>query len=125
MEKIYCGSAKEVTFNDGGSVINVSLEMDKLEEYFKEFGFTSTTSGKRFLKLKIGRRRETGRFGETHTVEVDTWKPSGAGSAGNSAGGAGSAAPAANSAAAYLPRSAAPAQGTDFPDDIPGDSIPF
>jgi len=73
-EKIYCGSAKEKTFNDGGSILEVSLTLDGMSDLFKLYGFT-TNGGKKIIKLKIGRRREAGKYGETHTVEVDTWKP--------------------------------------------------
>ncbi len=74
MNKIYCGSAKEKTFNDGGSILNVSLNLDDIENAFGEYGFT-TQAGKRIIKVKIGKRRSEGAYGETHTVEVDTWKP--------------------------------------------------
>lgn len=73
MEHIYCGSAKERTF-ENGSVINVSLTLNGMAELFEKYGFT-TESGKKIIKLKIGRRREVGKYGETHTVEIDTWKP--------------------------------------------------
>ena len=73
-EKIYVGSAKEKTFNDGGSVIEVSLTLDGMADYFKAYGFTAN-SGKKIIKLKISKRRSVGQYGETHTVEVDTWKP--------------------------------------------------
>ena len=74
MNKIYCGSAKEKTFSDGGSILNVSLNLDDIENAFGEYGFT-TQAGKRIIKVKIGKRRSEGAYGETHTVEVDTWKP--------------------------------------------------
>ena len=73
-DKIYCGSAKEKTFDGGGSVISVSLTMDGLSDHFKNYVFT-TNGGKKIIKLKISKRREVGAYGETHTVEIDTWKP--------------------------------------------------
>jgi len=72
--KIYCGSGKEKTFNGGGSIIEVSLTLDGIAELFKQYGFT-TKAGKKIIKLKIGKRREIGNYGETHTVEIDTFKP--------------------------------------------------
>ncbi len=74
IEKIYVGSAKEKTFSDGGSVIEVSLTLDGMADHFKAYGFTAN-SGKKIIKLKISKRRSVGQYGETHTVEVDTWKP--------------------------------------------------
>ena len=29
-EAIFCGNGKEVTFNDGGSIINMTLHLDKI-----------------------------------------------------------------------------------------------
>jgi hypothetical protein len=77
-EHIYCGSGKEKIFDNGGSIISVSLDMDDIRKHWADYGFT-TTSGKQILKLKIGKRREEGRYGETHTVEIDTWKPTNGG----------------------------------------------
>ena len=73
-DKIYCGSAKEKTFQDGGSIIEVNLTLDGMNDLFKQYGFT-TDKGKKIIKLKIGKRREVGQYGETHTVEINTWKP--------------------------------------------------
>ena len=74
-EKIYCGSGKEKQFENGGSQITVTLNMDELEKYFSDYGFVTNT-GKKTIKVKIGKRREAGQYGETHTVEIDTFKPS-------------------------------------------------
>ena len=73
-DKIFCGSATKKEFRDGGHVINVSLEIDDLEKYFTEFGYINK-AGKHFVKLKISQRREVGKHGETHFVEIDQWKP--------------------------------------------------
>lgn len=77
-DKIYMGSGKEKTFDDGGSVISVHLSLEKIGEYFKDYGYTSA-SGEKRIKLNIGSRREIGTYGETHTVVLDTWKPDSAG----------------------------------------------
>jgi len=73
-DKIYIGSAKEKTFQDGGSVINIMLSLDGLNEHFKNYGFT-TDQGKKKLKLVLSRRREIDQYGNSHYVTVDTWKP--------------------------------------------------
>ena len=31
--------------------------------------------GKKYIKLKVVKKRETDQYGKTHYVEVDTWKP--------------------------------------------------
>lgn len=74
-EHLYCGSGKEKEFENGGKLLTISLNMDDLEKYFSEYGFV-TNAQKRIIKIKVGRRREVGQYGETHTVEVDTFKPS-------------------------------------------------
>ena len=77
-EHIYVGSGKEKIFGDGGSVINVSLEMDKIRQFWGQYGFTAD-SGKQYLKIKISKKREPDQYGKTHTVEIDTWKPNSSG----------------------------------------------
>lgn len=73
-EHIYIGSGKERQFDGGGSSINVTLEIDSIEEIFRQYGFLSK-SGKRCVRLKLNSRREVGKYRETHSLEVDTWKP--------------------------------------------------
>lgn len=73
-EKIYVGSGKEKVFDGGGSVISVHLTLNDMGKYFEEYGYTASNGDKR-IKLKIGSRREIGNYGESHTVELDTWKP--------------------------------------------------
>lgn len=73
-EKIYCGNAKVHTFNDGGSVLNVMIDVDELAKNFKQYGFT-TWQGKRKMRINIYEAREPDRYGNTHCVTVDTWVP--------------------------------------------------
>lgn len=72
--KIYCGNGKEKTFQDGGSIIEVMLDVDDLAKNFNEHGFT-TQQGKRKIKVKVCRGRNIDQYGNTHYVEIDTWKP--------------------------------------------------
>ena len=32
-ETIYCGNGKEVNFQDGGSIVNFTLHLDKIKEH--------------------------------------------------------------------------------------------
>ena len=73
-EHFYCGSGKERVFQDGGTILSVTLDIDMLQAMFKDCGYISK-AGKRYMTVKVGKRREIGKYGETHTVEVDTWKP--------------------------------------------------
>ena len=77
-EKIYVGNAREKSFNDGGSVINVHLTLNNIKEYYEKYGYEAKNGDKR-IKLNISERREQGEYGETHTVTIDTWKPESAG----------------------------------------------
>lgn len=100
--KIYCGNAKEKRFNDGGSIIEVMLDVDVLAKSFKEHGFT-TEQGKRKIRIKVCKSREVDQYGNSHYAEVDTWKPD----------------------ASRANNTVASAKKT-FQDDIPDDSaIPF
>lgn len=73
-DHIYCGSGKDKEFADGGHLLTVTLNIDELLANYEQYGFT-TNAGKRTIKVKVSRRREVGQYGETHTVELDTWKP--------------------------------------------------
>lgn len=66
-QKIYCGSGKE-KFN--GELIDIvlclsDLPKDKIFEYDK----------KKYIKLKVGKKRETDKYGKSHYVEVDMFVP--------------------------------------------------
>jgi hypothetical protein len=75
-DKIYVGSGKEVFFNDGNSIVSVSIDLEALYAASKAgHGFQSKNTGKKYIKLNLSTRRETGKFGETHSLTVDTWKP--------------------------------------------------
>ena len=73
-DHIYCGSGKDKEFADGGHLLTVTLNIDEILAQYDAYGFT-TNAGKRTIKVKIGRRKTVGQYGETHTVEIDTWKP--------------------------------------------------
>jgi len=69
-DKIYCGSGKEKTFENGGSIISISVA---LEDYPKEF--LTEYNGKRYLRLDVCRKREIDQYGKSHYVSVNTWQP--------------------------------------------------
>jgi hypothetical protein len=123
-DHIYCGSGKEKTFGDGGSIITVTLNVDEILAQYDAYGFT-TNAGKRTIKVKVGPRRTIGQYGETHTVEIDTWKPT-QGQQSTQTGSSGQG---------YQKRAESPAKSTsgtpetvpdfDDPPDFPDDEIPF
>ena len=67
-EKIYCGSAKKIT-TQYGDIVKISMtksDVQKLSENLNEKGF---------VNLKIQERREADKYGNTHSVLIDDWKP--------------------------------------------------
>jgi len=125
-EHIYCGSGKEKVFENGGNILTITLNIDEILAQYSAYGFT-TSAGKRTIKVKVGRRREVGQYGETHTVEIDTWKPEAAGNAYMPKQGQGSThdtpdgktQPNAPGNASALERRAKAADDDVFTDDIP------
>ena len=73
-EKIYIGTAKEKVFDDGGSVIKITMSLDGMKEHFDKYGFI-TDKGMHKIKLIVSKRREEDQYGNTHYVTIDTWKP--------------------------------------------------
>jgi hypothetical protein len=73
-EKIYVGNGKKKEFDNGGSIINVMINVDDFAAAYAKYGF-KTTGGKNMIKLNIGSRRDPDDYGNTHYVQVDTWKP--------------------------------------------------
>lgn len=68
--KIYVGNGKS-KFN--GDLISVSINLDKIpDEHINEF------NGKRFVRLNVALNYEgkVDEYGNTHSVTIDTWKPS-------------------------------------------------
>lgn len=68
MEKIYCGSAKTIT-TQYGNIYKISFNKDdikKLQENLSEKGW---------VNLNMIERKEVGKYGETHSISVDTWQP--------------------------------------------------
>jgi hypothetical protein len=75
-EKIYVGNGKKKTFQNGGSIIDISLTLTGIKELFQKYGFT-TDAGKQIIRLQLTERREPDRYGNTHSLTVNTWKPDG------------------------------------------------
>ena len=65
--KIYCGSGIE---KFDGNLIEITVCLSDLpKEHIFEY------NNKKYIKLKVQKKRETDKFGKTHSVEVNTWKP--------------------------------------------------
>lgn len=69
-ETIFCGNGREVTFQDGGSIVNFSVALAKVKEHIYEF------NGEKYVNLTICANRDgENEYGKTHYVKVNTFKP--------------------------------------------------
>jgi len=66
-EKIYVGSGVE---KFDGDLVEISVCLSKLP---KEFMFEY--NDKKYIKLKVSKKRKEDEYGNTHYVTVDTYKP--------------------------------------------------
>ena len=60
------GSAKEKVFDNGGELINLSLKLEQLAKIADEKGY---------VRITIQRLKEVDRFGNSHSIFEDTFKP--------------------------------------------------
>ena len=68
-EKIFLKcSAKEKVFPNGGSILNIGIKIADLLEFAERHA-----NERGYLNLCVQSRREVGKFGDTHTVSLDTW----------------------------------------------------
>lgn len=95
-EKKYCGSATEKKFNDGGSIIETSINLTKLvSSYIKKgndgkdyicltdlckltvkkelVGFFCNKANELHAKINISQKQAVGQYGDTHSVYLNEW----------------------------------------------------
>ena len=66
-EKIYCGSGLE---KFEGNLVEITVCLSDLpKEHIFEY------NSKKYIKLKVQKKKEVDKFGKTHSVQVNTWKP--------------------------------------------------
>ena len=63
-------SAKQITFQSGKSILKLGINAEK----FKAF-LDTHKNAKGYVNLGISERKEVSRYGETHTIWLDTWQP--------------------------------------------------
>lgn len=63
-------SAKEIQFNDGGSLLKLSFDAKELAEFVRQ---NQNSNG--WITLVVSRRREPSEKGATHSVYLDAWEP--------------------------------------------------
>ncbi len=60
------GSAKEVIFNNGGSLINIDLSLEDLKK------LTANKTG--YIKITVAKLKTPDKFGNTHQIYENTFK---------------------------------------------------
>lgn len=63
-KKTYVGNGKKREFDNGGSLINISLKYADLKP-----------NDKGYVNLVVGSKKETDQWGNTHAVWVNDYKP--------------------------------------------------
>lgn len=74
-QKIYApfNKAQMITFErTGKSVLKLSAKVEELVKFLQQH-----QNEKGYINLGISSRREVGKYGDTHCVWLDTWKPEG------------------------------------------------
>lgn len=71
-QKIYVPkcSAKQITFASGKTIIKLGIHADTMIAFLK-----ANQNAKGYVNLGISYRKETGQYGDTHSVWLDTWQP--------------------------------------------------
>lgn len=68
--KIYVGSGKEIT-TQFGKMLKISFSEKDLQT------LADNKNEKGYVNLVVSERKTAGKFGETHSLIIDTWKPDG------------------------------------------------
>lgn len=63
--KIYVGKGKAGKYGTKISICLTDLPKEHINEY----------QGKKYINLEINEMKQPDKFGKTHTITVDTWKP--------------------------------------------------
>jgi len=69
-ETIYCGNGKEVKFDDGGSIVNLTIHLDKIKEHVYDY------NGSKYVNITLGKNKDgANEYGKTHYVKINDFKP--------------------------------------------------
>jgi len=69
--KVYAPMTVKSREGNFGEEFRISFNAERLQAFIAQH-----TNKSGYVNLQMTRRRETGRFGETHNVTLDTWEPS-------------------------------------------------
>tara|TARA_R100000152_G_C6752661_1_gene176374 strand:+ start:588 stop:875 length:288 start_codon:yes stop_codon:yes gene_type:complete len=69
-ETIYCGNGKEKKFDDGGSIVNFTVHLDKIRDHVYEY------EGKKYVNLTMSALKGgANEYGKTHSVRINDFEP--------------------------------------------------
>jgi PKD repeat protein len=69
-ETVYCGNGKEKRFDDGGSIVNFSVDLMKIKDHVYEY------KGKKYVNLTMCANRDgENEYGKTHYIKINDFKP--------------------------------------------------
>lgn len=69
-ETVYCGNGKEKKFDDGGSIVNFSVDLMKIKDHVYEY------KGKKYVNLTMCSNRDgENEYGKTHYIKINDFKP--------------------------------------------------
>lgn len=80
-EKHYLkGSGKETAYDNGGSVIDINIPLSEL----KKLPTWKTKGGDEWVSFRISSKKETGQYGDTHSISYSVKKGEATSSGGES-----------------------------------------
>ena len=74
-KKYVRGNCKEVTFNNGGSLINVSFNVNEFLSGVGENKVAECADEKGWVKITVAPKREVDQYGNTHSAYLNEYKP--------------------------------------------------
>jgi hypothetical protein len=67
---VYAPGSAKARMAPFGEVIRLSFPVDKMTAFLKEHA-----NDRGYVNLELTRRNEPGKFGDTHSLKLDTWQP--------------------------------------------------
>ncbi len=68
--KVYAPMSAKCRDTSAGQFFSLSFNAEKMKAFIAQH-----TNAKGYVNLNMGKRREEGKYGETHSITLDTWEP--------------------------------------------------
>ena len=69
-EKVYLKCRAKARTTQYGELLSIGVRVEDLVKFAKEHG-----NDRGYLNLTVSKRKETGQYGDTHSVFLDTYEP--------------------------------------------------